>query len=84
MYETRPWLANYPQGMPANINPDLYENLVDFFDEKFVKYADHTAFECMGVGIKYKELDKLSRQFGAYLQSRGLEPGDRFAIMMPN
>ena len=60
MYETRPWLANYPQGMPANINPDLYENLVDFFDEKFVKYADHIAFECMGVGIKYKELDKLS------------------------
>ncbi|MBK8632726.1 MAG: AMP-binding protein [Saprospiraceae bacterium] len=84
MYETRPWLANYPQGMPANINPDLYENLVDFFDEKFVKYADHIAFECMGVGIKYKELDKLSRQFGAYLQSRGLEPGDKFAIMMPN
>ena len=84
MYESRPWLANYPTGMPANINPDMYENLVDFFEEKLAKYSNLTAFECMGVGIKYKELDEYSRCFGAYLQSRGLEPGDRFAIMMPN
>lgn len=84
MYENRPWVANYPSGMPANINADAYENIVDFIDEMFVKFADKVAFECMGVGLTFKDLDKYSRQFGAYLQSRGLEPGDKFAIMMPN
>jgi len=38
----------------------------------------------MGVEISYKELDTMSTQFGAYLQSRGLEPGDKIALMMPN
>ena len=84
MYENRPWVANYPTGMPANINADAYENIVDFIDEMFVKFADKVAFECMGIGLKFKDLDKYSRQFGAYLHSRGLEPGDKFAIMMPN
>lgn len=38
----------------------------------------------MGKSITYKEVDEQSTQFGAYLQSRGMEPGDRFAIMSPN
>jgi long-chain acyl-CoA synthetase len=84
MYESRPWNKLYPQGVPANINPDSHKNLVDFFDENFVKYADLPAFENMGKILTYRELDKMSRDFGAYLHSRGLEPGDRFAIMMPN
>ena len=38
----------------------------------------------MGKELTYGEVDKLSDQFGAYLLSRGLEVGDRVAIMMPN
>ncbi|MDG2449957.1 MAG: AMP-binding protein, partial [Saprospiraceae bacterium] len=34
--------------------------------------------------LTFKEIDKMSDQFGAYLQSRGVEPGDRVALMMPN
>ena len=30
----------------------------------------------------FSEVDVLSRQFGAYLHSRGLEPGDRIAQMV--
>jgi long-chain acyl-CoA synthetase len=84
MESNRPWVANYPTGMPANINPDAYENLVAFFEDTFAKYGNAPAFENMGKQISYKELDKMSTAFGAYLQNRGLEPGDRFAIMMPN
>lgn len=84
MESNRPWVANYPTGMPANINPDAYENLVAFFTETFAKYGNAPAFENMGKQISYKELDKMSTAFGAYLHNRGLEPGDRFAIMMPN
>ncbi len=39
----------------------------------------------MGVSITYRELDAMSRAFGAYLQKvAGLKRGDRVAIMMPN
>ena len=38
----------------------------------------------MGKSFTYGELDRLSRQLGAWLQSRGLAPRARVAIMMPN
>jgi long-chain acyl-CoA synthetase len=84
MSENRPWLSNYPSGVPANINPQSYATLVDLFEETFAKYGSKPAFSCMGKELTYKQVDKMSRQFGAYLQSRGLERGDKIAIMMPN
>ncbi len=84
MSENRPWLSNYPSGVPANIDPQSYATLVDLFEETFAKYGSKPAFSCMGKELTYKQVDKMSRQFGAYLQSRGLERGDKIAIMMPN
>ncbi|HJW31268.1 MAG TPA: AMP-binding protein, partial [Saprospiraceae bacterium] len=82
--DSRPWLKNYPHGLPANINVDKYPNLNAFVTEALEKFAEKYAFYCMGRRLTYGQLDKLSRQLGAYLQSRGLRPGDRVAIMMPN
>jgi long-chain acyl-CoA synthetase len=48
------------------------------------KYADKRAFTCMDKSMTYAELDAASQAFGAYLQSLGLEKGDRVALMMPN
>ena len=80
----KPWLQNYPPGVPANIAPDQYPRVVDALDECFQKYANLPAFVFMGKTLTFREIDELSRHFGAYLQSRGLEPGDRVALMMPN
>ena len=82
--EQRPWLKNYPKGVPANIDTDAYPNLVSMLQESFSRYSDRPAFSCMGKTITFSQLDRLSAQFGAYLLSRGLEPGDRVALMMPN
>ncbi len=82
--ETRPWLKNYPPGIPANINPERYKSLIEFADESMKKYSDLIAFTCMDVNLTYKQLDQDSRAFGAYLHSRGLKPGDKIALMMPN
>ena len=82
--EFRPWLKNYPANMPANINPDAYPNLLAILEETFNKYRYKSAFACMGKEMTYDEVDKASRNFAAYLHSRGLEPGDKLAIMMPN
>ncbi|MFK8008776.1 MAG: AMP-binding protein [Saprospiraceae bacterium] len=84
MSDERPWLKNYPSGVPANINPAEYQNLVEMFEDTFEKYRKLPAFTCMGKSITFDQLDKMSKQFGAYLLSRGLEPGDKVALMMPN
>jgi long-chain acyl-CoA synthetase len=53
-------------------------------DETFQKYRYKKAFTCLGKEMTYDEVDRYSRQFAAYLHSRGLEPGDKIALMMPN
>ncbi|PHN03265.1 AMP-binding protein [Flavilitoribacter nigricans] len=84
MNDERPWLKNYPKGIPANIDADAYPNLVALLEETFEKYRKLPAFSCMGKEITFDYLDHMSAQFGAYLHSRGLVPGDRIALMMPN
>ena len=80
----KPWLQHYPAGLPASINPDQYARLIDMVEESFKNFADRAAYVSMGKTLTFGDIDRLSRQFGAYLLSRGLEPGDRVAIMMPN
>jgi long-chain acyl-CoA synthetase len=84
MIDHRPWLKNYPLGVPSNIDPSQYPTLVSFLKECFSKYKELNAFECMGKKLTYKEVDQYSEAFGAYLHYRGLQPGDRIALMMPN
>lgn len=84
MTDQRPWLANYPKGVPANIDPDKYPNLLAVVQEAMKKHSNRQAYVCMGKALTYKEIDQLSTAFGAYLHYRGLQPGDKLAIMLPN
>jgi len=78
------WLKHYPAGVPAEIDASQFRSLAQLLEESFHTYADRRAFICMDKAITYGELDQLSRQFAAWLQSRGLRPGARVALMMPN
>ncbi len=78
------WLKHYPEGMPSEINPREYQSLVHLLEEAFQKHASRRAFVSMDKALTYADLDRLSRQLGAWLQSRGLAPQARVAIMMPN
>ena len=80
----RIWLKNYPPGVPTEIDPSQYASLVVLLEESFAKFRDRKAFICMDKAITYGELDEMSRDFAAYLQSTGLKFGDRVAVMMPN
>lgn len=84
MSEEKPWLKEYPAGVPANVESDKYESLNEFIDHALKTYKKRKAFSCMGKELSYQQIDEHSRDFGAYLQSRGLKPGDRIALMMPN
>ena len=78
------WLKSYPPGVPAEIDPDQYQSLVQLLEESFHKFADRNAYVCMDKFLTYAELDGYSKRLGAWLQSRGLKKGARVAIMMPN
>ena len=78
------WLKSYPGNVPAEINPDQYRSLVQLLDESFEKFASRNAFVCMDKSLTYGEIDQYSKRVAAWLQSRGLKPGARVAIMMPN
>ncbi len=82
--EERPWLKNYPKGIPANIDPDAYPNVAALVEECFKKYKKLPAYANMGKQLTFAQIDEYSKNFGAYLLSRGLEKGDRIALMMPN
>jgi long-chain acyl-CoA synthetase len=80
----KPWLQHYPAGVPANIDPAAYPRVIDMLDECFKLYSERPAFYFMGKMLTFNQVDVMSQHFGAYLRSRGLEPGDRIALMMPN
>ena len=85
MSEQRPWLAHYPAGVPAQIDMDEFAAITDVFDAALLKYRDKPAFTNMGKTISYGDLERLSRDFAAYLLGElKLKKGDRVAIMMPN
>ncbi|ATD63513.1 long-chain fatty acid--CoA ligase [Janthinobacterium svalbardensis] len=78
------WLKSYPDSVPAEIDCTQYRSVTHLLEESFQKYADRNAFVCMDKFLTYRELDQLSQQMGAWLQSKGLQRGARVAIMLPN
>jgi long-chain acyl-CoA synthetase len=81
----RIWLQSYQAGVPAEIDLNEFQSLGEMFEKSVAKYRDQTAYINMGVELTYGEVDKLSRDFAAYLQSvLKLPQGSRIAIMMPN
>ena len=81
------WLKNYQPGIPTTIEDQMekYRSIGDLIEESFTKYSQTEAFNCMGKGLTYAEIDTLSRQFASYLQNDlKLAKGDRVAIMLPN
>ena len=80
----RIWIKNYPPGVPAEIDATQYPSVVALFEESFAKYKNDNAYACMDKTLTFGQLDEMSRALAAWLQSKGLERGDRVAIMMPN
>ena len=78
------WLASYPDSVPAELPPLEHASLAELLEESCTRYANRLAFTSMGKSITYRDLDTQTRKIGAWLQSLGLQKGDRVAVMMPN
>ena len=84
MNPQKPWLKNYLEGVPHEIDLAGHVSIVELLEVSFAKYPHRIAIESMGYSISYRQLDILSKDFAAYLQTLGLDAGARIAIMFPN
>ncbi|SEL29349.1 long-chain acyl-CoA synthetase [Roseateles sp. YR242] len=78
------WLKHYPEGMPAEIDADVYPSLVELMETAFKQFPDRPAYKILGKSVSFAQIDEASRALAAYFQGLGLDKGDRVAIMMPN
>ncbi|WP_341503614.1 long-chain-fatty-acid--CoA ligase FadD [Gallaecimonas sp. GXIMD4217] len=79
------WLNSYPADVPAEIDPDHYESLLEIFEQSCRTYSDQCAYVNMGQELTYRKMEEQSRAFAAYLQQElKLPQGSRVALMMPN
>lgn len=81
----KPWLSQYPAGVPADIDEHRFASLKDMLAASCARFASLPAYSAMGETMTFRQLDEASRAFAAWLQkAAGLRRGDRVALMMPN
>lgn len=81
----RPWLASYRKfGLPTELEAPEYASVTAMMERAMRRFADRAAFRSFGQTLTYGELDRLSRDFAAWLQAQGIRRGDRVAVMTPN
>jgi len=83
IYEKRPWLKNYHEGVPHDIEIGNDTAIGDFMrsadqrpDAPAVHYFDHT--------FSYGDIDRLSNSFAAALENLGVLKGDRIILVLQN
>ncbi len=79
----------YQPRLDISVQPDTdipnCGSLRDLLIDALARNADQVAFSCDGAKLSYRELDRLSDAFAAWLlRESTLMPGDRVAIQLPN
>lgn len=83
MGTSKSWHSLYPEEIRTHM---AYDNsaLQDFLIASKKNFPNKKALHFMGREWTYREVYHQSCQMAAYLQSIGLEKGDRVAVMLPN
>lgn len=75
--------ANWPEGVPFDI--DGYEQpLFSILDEAASRYPDRRYTLFNGAEKTYAQVKDTADRIAGFLVSRGINPGDRIAIFLPN
>lgn len=83
MSSKKTWLAHYPDSIAKEIeipNKSLPQMLL----ETTTNYPQNNALSFFGRKFTYQELTKEAHGFASVLQKKGVQKGDRVAIMLPN
>ena len=69
----------------SSLNLDSMPSALHVFNDAVDQFADRTAFQNFGVELTYQDLSDRANRVAAFLQKeRGVKPGDKFAVMLPN
>lgn len=79
----QPWLDHYPPGVPPHLDYPA-EPLYRLLEESARRNPDRVACRFFRQEWTYAELLARSRRMAAALRARGLQPGDRVALILPN
>lgn len=80
----RIWQKHYGT-IPAEVDATAQGTIVDLLENAVAEFGDKAAFHALYTNLRYSEIDRLSRDFAAYLQTKlSLAKGARVAVMMPN
>jgi long-chain acyl-CoA synthetase len=80
----KPWLQNYPEGVPSEINPECYRSLPELFLASCELFAEKPALCHRGTQLSYQRLKQYAQSFMTFLQSLKVAKGERIVLMMPN
>ena len=80
----QPWIAHYPEGVPARISTEGYRSLPDLIGQACKKHGQRRAAVFMGSDLSYDQLDRHADAVAAWVQAQGLPAGSHVALMMPN
>lgn len=82
---TKSWFTNYPNNVAHHVALTRYSSLVDLFHQTTDRYKQKTAYSHFGAELTFDQVDELSGDFAAYLQSKlNIAKGERVALMCPN
>ncbi|MDL0436626.1 MULTISPECIES: long-chain-fatty-acid--CoA ligase [unclassified Niallia] len=83
METEKPWLELYPKETAKNVYYKA-ETLPQLLRNAAKEYPKHKAVHFMGKELTFKQTYQKSSKLAAYLQSIGVNKGDRVAVMLPN
>ena len=70
----RIWLSGYPAGVPAEIDPDLFQSVPDLLEQAASKYSGRPAFH--NLGLAWWRLGKANQAMAAYRRAIELDPSN--------
>ena len=69
----------------SDVNTQAFPNIIALFNDALKRHGDAAACTSLGHSLSYRELDRHSANFAAWLlHESGLSAGDRVAVQMPN
>jgi long-chain acyl-CoA synthetase len=81
--EGRPWLAHYPAGVPADLQPEFTDAL-SMFRAGLERDPEGTAASYFGGLLSRRRLDEESDALASALLDQGFQRGDRLAAYLQN
>ncbi|MFF0046504.1 AMP-binding protein [Streptomyces sp. NPDC005498] len=82
IYAAKPWISLLSEAQRAPVSPA--ETLVHAFRASVARAPEHPALAYFDGRLSYRETDALSDSVAGHLAAKGLERGDRVAIMLQN